>query len=537
MQNAEIQAEIQTVPLAQYQKLQQDYELYKQKYELLEHELAQLKRLIFGAKSERFVPNESLPGQLQLDLGGEPAATSAAEDKKESIAYERKKKKPLQADLHGRSPLPDFLPRVVVILEPEEDTAGMKHIGDEITEVLEYKPGSFFVYHYIRRKYARPQSEEQSQDPEQPAASGSPHIEALPTAAVLIAPMPALPIEKGIPGPALLAHLVVSKTVDHLPLYRLMKMFERQALKINDSTLGGWFRAATNLMMPLYKAQKCLILAASYLQVDETTIKVLENEQKGKTHRGYMWVYYAPTEKMALFDYRSGRGRAGPDELLAHFQGTIQSDGYVVYEMFEHRKGIALGSCMAHARRKFDEAKGNDQERASYVLTKIQALYAVERQAREKNLDHAARLSLRKEHARPVFDELEKYLKNELLQALPKSPIGVAISYSLNRWKKLEKYLLDGALEIDNNLVENAIRPVALGRKNYLFAGNDEAAQRLAMLYTFMASCKVNNINPEEWLKDVFIRLPTHPVNQVEQLLPHLWIPLNSYPPWYPDTK
>jgi transposase len=516
MQNTETQ----TVPLALYQELQQ-------KYDLLQFELAQLKRLIFGAKSERFViPEGNLQsGQLQLDLDGEPSPAQP-EAGKETITYERKKKKPLLADLHGRSPLPASLPRVEVILEPAEDTRGMKRIGEEITEVLEYKSATFFVYRYIRPKYARPEAE---------AAEQAPGAEPPPAAAaILIAPLPALPIEKGVPGPALLAHLVVSKTVDHLPLYRLMKIFERQALKINDSTLGGWFSAATNLMKPLYEAQKRLILANSYIQVDETTIKVLENEQKGKTHRGYMWVYYTPTEKMALFDYRSGRGRAGPGELLAHFQGTIQSDGYVVYEMFEKRKGITLGGCMAHARRKFDEAKSNDQERASHVLTKIQALYAIERQAREQNLNHAGRLSLRQQHARPIFDELEKYLNDELLRVLPKSPIGAAIAYTLHRWKKLEQYLFDGALEIDNNLVENAIRPVAIGRKNYLFAGNDEAARRLAMLYTFMASCKVNNINPELWLGEVFVRLPAHPVNQIEELLPHRWAPLKEYPDWYP---
>lgn len=522
MQNAETQ----TVPLTLYQDLQQ-------KYELLEYELAQLKRMIFGTKSERFVPTEPLPGQLQLDLGMEPAAASE-EAKKEVISFERKKKKPIKIDLHGRTPLPASLPRLDIILKPAEDTTGMKHIGDEVTEELDYKPGSFFVRRFIRPKYARPEALEQPGAASAEAGTGWAEAE-LPASAIVIAPMPARPIEKGIPGPALLAYLVVSKTVDHLPLYRLMKMFERQALKINDSTLGGWFKAACNLLLLLYEAQKRLMLANLYLQVDETTIKVLESEQKGKTHRGYMWVYYAPVERMALFDYRNGRGRAGPDQLLANFQGTIQSDGYVVYEMFEHRKGIALGSCMAHARRKFDEALKNDQPRASHVLALMQALYAVERQAREKNMDHAARLSLRKEQARPIFDELGQYLIAQRPEVPPKTPIGVAINYSLNRWKKLEQYLLNGALEIDNNLVENTIRPIALGRKNYLFAGNDDAAQRLAMLYTFMASCKVNGINPEEWLRDVFIRLPEHPVNRVEELLPHLWKPLQEYPVWYQE--
>ncbi|TAK41010.1 MAG: IS66 family transposase [Saprospiraceae bacterium] len=271
--------------------------------------------------------------------------------------------------------------------------------------------------------------------------------------------------------------------------------------------------------------------------MDETPIKVLESEQtpkgqKGKSHRGYMWAYHAPVEKMALFDYRSGRDRAGPNQLLAAFQGTLQSDGYSVYEMFERRQGITLAGCLAHARRKFDEALSYDRERASHILALIQALYAIERQAKDEELDHAQRLFLRKEKASPLFDQLEQYLKTAILEVLPKSPVGQAISYSLNRWKKLGQYLLNGALEIDNNLVENAIRPIAIGRKNYLFAGNHEAAQNLAMLYTFMASCKVNGVNPEAWLKDIFIRLPEHPVNQVEELLPHRWKPLEKYPWW-----
>jgi len=504
--------ETQTVPIAQYQELQQ-------KYDLLVHELAQLKRLIFGRKSERFTLAGSEPGQLQLDFGLEAAPQREEEKKTTVAACERSKKKPVKINLHGRGPLPASLPRQDIIIEPEEDTSGMKYIGDEVTEELEYKPAGFFVRRFLRRKYVPVEAVAQGSDADTPCR-------------IVMGKLPARPIEKGIPGPALLAYIIISKMVDHLPLYRLMKMFWRQGIKISDSTLGGWFKAACALLLPLYEAQKRLVQECSYLQVDETPIKVLESEQKGKSHRGYMWVYHAPVEKMPLFDYRSGRSRAGPTELLAGFRGVLQSDGYSVYELFGHRRDITTSGCLAHARRKFLEARDSDQERADQVLTQIQVLYAIERKAREEDLNQEARLSLRQEKARPVFDTLEQYLKDALPEVLPKSPIGHAIAYCLSRWKKLEQYLLDGKLEIDNNLVENTIRPIALGRKNYLFAGNHEAAQRLAMLYTFMASCKANNVNPQEWLRDILIRLPNHPINRIEQLLPHRWKPLKQYPWW-----
>lgn len=528
MQNTEIQM----VPLAQYQELEQ-------KYDLLRFELAQLKRLIFGVKSERFIPLEPLPGQLQLALGLE-AVAAPGEVKKEVVTYERNKKQAVKITPHGRSPLPASLPRQEVVLEPEEDTTGMKHIGDEITEELEYKPGKLFVRHFIRPKYARPETAA-----EQPpgAASSSAAVEQeeaqaqqqMPAAAIVIAPLPVRPIEKGIPGAGLLTHLLVSKIVDHLPLYRQMKMFERAEVKIAASTLGDWFRAACNLLVPLYDAQKRMVLGSSYLQMDETPIKVLESEKKGKTHRGYLWVCYAPVERLALFEYDVGRSAALPKNLLSGFRGDLQTDGYSVYEQFGSVQGIRLCACMAHARREFERALEYDGERAGHAMSFIQALYTVERRARDEALDDAGRLALRQTHSRPLFDQLGEYLREQLPQAPPKSPITKAISYSLSRWDKLGRFLEDGKLEIDDNLVENAIRPVAIGRKNYLFAGNHEAAQRLAMLYSLMAACKMAQLNPAVWLRDVFFRIPNHPVNRVAELLPNLWKPLDAYPDWWTD--
>ncbi|MFZ2898677.1 MAG: IS66 family transposase [Saprospiraceae bacterium] len=497
----------------QYIELEKFEEL-QQAYALLKHRLEQLERLLFGTKSERFVPD--IPGQLALDL--DAAKVEAEVQTQEVAAHRRTKVKPVKISPHGRAPLPASLRREKIMLEPQEDTAGMKRMGEEITEVLEYQAAELYVLQFVRPKYARVQTAEEERQGVSP---------------IVIADLPARPIEKGIPGTALLTYLLISKFVDHLPLYRLGKMFERQGVKIADSTLADWIKAACNLLIPLYEALKREVLACDYLQMDETPIRVLESEVKGKSHRGYFWVCHAPAQKLPLFEYDARRSARLPDELLADFGGTLQSDGYVVYEKYEKQAGVTLAGCLAHSRREFEQALGNDQARAAHILTRIQSLYAVERQARERQLSADERLALRQELSRPVFDQLHQYLKAELLQVLPKSAIGQAIAYSLNRWEKLERFLLDGKIEIDNNLVENAIRPVALGRKNYLFAGNHEAARRIAIIYSFMACCKMNEVNPHTWLQDVLFRIQEHPVNRISELLPHRWKPLVQYPHWY----
>lgn len=497
----------------QYVELEKFEEL-QQAYELLKHRFEQLERLLFGTKSERFVAD--IPGQLALDL--DVASVEVEVQTQEVAAHRRTKVKPVKISPHGRTPLPPSLRREKIMLEPLEDTTGMKRMGEEITEVLEYQAAELYVLQYIRPKYACVQTAEEEQQGVSP---------------IVIADLPTRPIEKGIPGIALLAYLLISKFVDHLPLYRLGKMFERQGVKIPDSTLVDWIKASCNLLVPLYEALKREVLACDYLQMDETPIRVLENEVKGKSHRGYFWVCHAPAQKLSLFTYDARRSAQLPDDLLATFHGTLQSDGYVVYEKYEKQAGVTLAGCLAHGRREFEQAKGNDLPRATHILTQIQSLYAVERQAKEKNLSADERLTLRQELSRPVFDQLHEYLKAEYQQVLPKSAIGQAIAYSLNRWEKLERFLLDGKIEIDNNLVENAIRPVALGRKNYLFAGNHEAAQRIAIMYSFMACCKMNQVNPQTWLQDVLFRIQDHPVNRIGELLPHRWKPLDNYPHWY----
>lgn len=472
---------------------------YKSKYESLfieyvnlRHELDQLKRLVFGSKHERFIPATS-PEQLSLPLptdGVKPAGVVAVE----KIEYTRKKKQSSEKISTGRMKLPADLPREQVVLEPDEDVTGYTRIGEEITEELERIPGKLFVRQYLRPKYAK--------------SNGG---------GVVIAELPARPIDKGIPGPGLLAQIVIDKYTDHLPVHRQLQRFEREGIKLASSTLGDWISGTCALLKPLYEALKREVLSSDYLQADETPIKVLDKDKKGTTHRGYHWVYHAPLKRMVLFDYRDGRGREGPQECLKDFKGWLQTDGYAVYEQFNTRE-VTLLHCMAHARRKFDEAKDNDTHRATYVLTEIQKLYAVERDIGDQS--HSERFAARQSRSLPILDELRSWMLENYKAVVPKSPIGMALHYSLERWDKLMLYATDGKLEIDNNLVENAIRPVAVGRKNYLFAGSHNGAQRAAMLYSFLGTCKINEVNPFEWLRATLDRIPNHPINRITELLP-----------------
>ena len=472
---------------------------YKEKYESLfiehvslRHRLDQLERLVFGSKHERFIPATS-PEQLSLGLPTDvvkPAEVVALE----KIEYTRKKKQSSEKINTGRMKLPADLPREQVILEPDEDVSGFIRIGEEVTEELERIPGKLFVRQYLRPKYARPEG-----------------------AGVVIAELPARPIDKGIPGPGLLAQIVIDKYTDHLPVHRQLQRFEREGIKLASSTLGDWISGTCALLEPLYQALKREVLSSDYLQADETPIKVLDKDKKGTTHRGYHWVYHAPLKRMVLFDYREGRGREGPQECLKDFKGWLQTDGYAVYEQFNTSE-VTLLHCMAHARRKFDEANDNDAQRSAYVLTEMQKLYAIEREIKDQ--PHSERFTVRQLRSLPILEQLKSWMLENYKAVTPKSPIGIALHYSLERWDKLMIYTTDGKLEIDNNLVENAIRPVAVGRKNYLFAGSHNGAQRAAMLYSFLGTCKINEVNPFEWLRSTLDRISNYPINRITELLP-----------------
>ncbi|NJO00839.1 MAG: IS66 family transposase [Bacteroidia bacterium] len=465
--------------------LREENQALKARVVYLEAELSNLKKWIFGSKTERFVPAEQ-----------------EAPAEKEQISYERKKPRKQEEDKQKpqRMPLPAHLPRIEHYLRPDEPTDGLLCIGQQITEELEYEPGKLYVNRYIRPKYRRERADESVQ--------------------ILVAPLPSRPIEKGIPGPGLLAHLVISKYLDHLPLYRQNEIFKRQEVSIASSTLSDWVAWVATLLMPLYERLKSRILASAYMQADESPIKVLDSTKKGKTHQGYYWLYYSPPEALVLFEYHPGRSQEAARAMLGSYQGWLQTDGYTVYEAFENQPGVRLLACMAHARRKFVEARANDPARTEEALRRIQLLYELEAELKEQNTDEPTTAQLRQQKALPILEDMQDWLTKQQSQVLPKSKIGDAIQYFLNRTDRLKAYCQDGKLQIDNNLIENAIRPLALGRKNYLFAGSHEAAQRAAVIYSLLGTAKRQGLDPADWLKKTLSRINDHPINKIEELLP-----------------
>jgi len=469
-----------------------------EKFSSMKFELAQLKRLVFGSKRERFVSGaQDAQMSLPFDIGASFQEGTIKPVTEEVSSFERRKRK----NHPGRLTLPDHLPVEEIIIEPEEDVTGLKCIGHEVTDELEYQQAILKINRFMRPKYAKEDNQ-----------------------GVICGDLPSRPIDKGIAGPGLLSHILVSKYVYHLPFYRQSQRFKTEhQIDIPRSTMGGWQGQIARLLRLLHEEQKRQVLGQGYLQVDETPIQVLDPKKKGKTHRGYYWVYYSPIQRMVLFDYQEGRGREGPRKLLSDFKGYLQTDGYKVYDWFGKQKDITLMSCMAHARRMVEKSLSDDQKRAGYAMTEIQKLYQIERRAREQKLSPEQRHELRLDESLPIMNELGKWMAAQVRTTLPKSPFGKALIYSIGRWDNLMNYLKDGYLEIDNNLVENALRPTALGRRNYLFAGSHAGAQSAAMFYSFFGTCRKNHINPFEWLKDVLERIPTHKANMLFELLPQNW--------------
>lgn len=470
----------------------------------LSHQLQQLKKMIFGSKSERFIPSKdavSLPSLF--DIPEEGASCSVIDTKQ--ITYTKTKLAKSPSSHHGRMKISEKLRRVDTVLEPDGDMTGCRKIGEEITEVLEYIPGELFVDRTIRPKYICPVLDEQADRDTK----------------IIVAELPERPIEKCMAGPGLLAQVIIDKYVDHLPVYRQMQRFSRAGVNIPLSTLIGWISSLCTLIAPLGNALSKLVLKSGYLHADETGIKVLDKDKKGSTHQGYFWVYQDSRQKFVFFDYQPSRSREGPDMVLKDFRGHLQTDGYEAYTHFDEMEGIIQSNCMAHARRKFDEARYNDAGRAEYVMQQMGLLYDIERIAKDWAADD--RLVIRQEKSVPILDKLGVWIREEYQKVPPRSAIGKALAYSINRWDKLCIYCTDGNLCIDNNPVERSIRAIAIGRKNYMFCGSHEAAKRAAMLYSLMGMCKLHDVNPYEWLKDVLIKIPSYPLQRVGELLPHIW--------------
>ena len=468
----------------------------KDQISYFKHQIDELKRLIFGRKSERFIA----VSDNQLSLFDVSEDKSNETEVEQEISYKRKSKRKVQTP-HFRNPLPSHLPRKEIIIEPEGiDTTNLKKIGEEITEELEYKDPQLYVNRYVRNKYAKENGE-----------------------GVIIADLPSRIIVKGIAGPGLLSHIIVSKFMDHLPLYRIGRQLKRLGVEIAESTLNDWVRATAEMLEPVYQVQRALILGQEYLMVDETTIRVLDSMKKGKTHTGYHWVYYDPVHRGLFFEYQSGRHAVFPKETLSKFKGYLQTDGYAGYNEVGRRPDVIQLACFAHARRKFEHALKNDRKRSSWMLKRIRYLYMVERKARELGLTAEERYRFRQRHSVRQLERIHNWLLENRMQVLPKSAIGQAIDYTLSLWTRLRRYVEDGRLEIDNNLVENSIRPVAIGRKNYLFAGSHNGARWAAIFYTLLANAELNGLEPKSYLKELLEILPDYPINELENLLPANW--------------
>lgn len=469
--------------------LQEENHVLRQQVAYLQQELAQLKRLIFSGKRERFIAAD--PGQSSLF--DQPVAAPPAEQ--ETITYQRdKSEKKGQAK---RLALPAHLPREEQILLPEgiDEISSIK-IGEKVTETLEYTPGKLYVIKTVRPVYK--QADQQ----------------------ISVVDLPTQVIPSGNAGASLLAYLLVSKFIDHLPFYRQVQIFKRDGMKLPESTISGWFKKTCELLVPLYELMVAHISEADYIQADESPIPVVSNQKPGSTHKGYQWVFLLPKSKMVVFEYHPSRSKSVPWQVLENFKGCLQTDGYAGYDALGKQDGITHIGCLAHARRKFEVALDNDARRAQHALVEMQKLYAIERKAAEKCLPPDQIKQMRQIEALPILDELKQWLQDQYGQVLPKSSIGKAIAYSLKIWPQLMGYTQNGEWQIDNNAVENKIRPLALGRKNYLFAGSHQAAQQAAMMYSLFGTCKLNDINPLEWLTETLRKLPDHKVNRLHELLP-----------------
>lgn len=458
--------------------------------------IAKLQRMQFGRKSEKL---DTQIEQLELRLEDLQA------DEGQSASTAQRQKRPFRTP--QRKPLPPHLPRDEQVHAPAEQACPscgghLKHLGEDVSEQLEYVPASFRVIRHIRPKLACSCCD-----------------------CIVQAAAPSRPIERGLPGPGLLAHVLVAKFADHLPLYRQSVIYQREGVELSRALLADWVGACSDLLAPLVDAIGRHVHAANKLHADDTPLPVLA-PGLGKTKTARLWTYVrddrpsgSQDPPAVWFAYTPDRKGAHPQQHLKDFTGVLQADGFAGFNALYESGRIREAACWAHARRKFYEL---EQARPSPLtgeaLRRIGALYAIEEAIRGKPSQE--RLRVRQEQARPLLDALEGWLRETVTTLSRKSDTTAAILYALNRWQALTRYCDDGAIEIDNSAAERALRAVALGRKNFLFAGADSGGERAAAMYSLIGTTKLNGMDPEAYLRHVLGRIAEHPINRINDLLP-----------------
>ena len=469
----------------------------------LQHRLAMLLKARFGPRADRLDPKQMLLFATEMmQLVEQPSAAP-------------RPKKPAndqpQREGHGRRRFPEDLPRLPMVHDLSEDQKRCPgcgemrtKIGEERSEQLELEPAKLYVIEHIRPTYACRKCEGK----------------------VETASKPPQPIERGLAGPGLLAQVITAKFGDHLPLYRQEDILHRSGHSIPRSTTCGWVASCASLVKPLYDLMTAIIRQSKVINTDDTTVPVLD-PQRGKTREGRIWVYVGDKgHPYTVFDYTPTRCRDGPEQFFGDYAGYIQADAYGGYDFLFRPRGqdVAVPTelgCWAHGRRYFVEAEQSDVLRSHTTVAMIKLLYEVEVEA--KPLSSEARRALRQEKSVPILGQIKTWLDQQKDQVLPKSPMSQAIGYCLSNWEALLRYTQDGDLNIDNNAAENALRPIVLGRKNWLFAGSDHGGRTAAILASLVASCKRHGVNPFTYLKDLLTRIAATPISQLHQFLPDRW--------------